>query len=177
MQGNMIRNTLAVACLGVLLAACKDEATSPTPGAATLPAGVNAVVADPTLVAFSIRAPLDPFFINQAPEMMIRSDARRDFAVQRLVTSPSVGGWHTHAGPSFGIVERGRVMITRYTKKEGCVSTIYEAGQAYYEVADEVHRATVLGPDVAVEYKARFYVTVGGSFSTPVPADQTPTCS
>jgi hypothetical protein len=68
-------------------------------------------------------------------------------------------------------------MITRYTRKDGCVSTIYDAGHAYFEVANEVHRATVLPPDYAVEYKARFYIPVGGVFGTPVMPDEVPDCS
>jgi len=169
MQSNTIRKALAVAYGGVLLAACNDETTSP-PRAATQPVSANAAVGDPLPTPFGIQAPLDAFFINQAPEMMIRTNDRRDFAVQRLVTAPNEGvpgGWHTHPGPSFGIVERGHVRITRYTKKDGCVSTTYGPQEAYFEVANEVHRAEVLQPDVAVEYKARFYIPVGGKFSTP----------
>lgn len=172
MQGNAILKVLAVTCAGTFLAACNDEATSPAPGAARLASAD--VVANQLPQPFAVRAPLGAFFINQAPGMMIRSDARADFALQRLVTNPGPGGWHTHPGPSFGIVEQGRVLITRFTKKEGCVSTTYGPGEAYYEVADEVHRATVLEPDVAVEYKARFYVPVGAAFSTPAAA---PDCS
>ena len=172
MRGNTILKALAVSYVGILLAACTDEVTSPAPRG-TQPATAD-VVTNQLPQPFAVRAPLDEFFINQAPEMMIRSNARADFAVQRLVTNPGPGGWHTHAGPSFGIVEQGRVMITRYTKKDGCVSTTYGPGQAYFEVADEVHRATVLEPDVAVEYKARFYVPVGAAFGTPAAA---PDCS
>ena len=123
--------------------------------------------------AFTARAPLDPFFINQPSQMMLRSDARMDFGIQRLVTAPGPGGWHTHPGPSFGIVERGFVKITRVTK-DGCVSTTYGPGDAYYEVAGEVHRATVIAPDTAVEYKARFYTPAGQPFGNPAPA---PACS
>jgi hypothetical protein len=164
MRGNTILKTLAGAFVGVLLVACGDEATSPAPGEKPLASSHIA----PTLPApFTVRAPLDAFFINQAPEMMIRSNARTDFVMQRLVTAPSVGGWHTHPGPSFGIVEQGQVMITRHNKKDGCVSTVYGPGDAYFEVADEVHRATVLGTVAAVEYKARFYTPLGGAFGKP----------
>jgi quercetin dioxygenase-like cupin family protein len=77
-----------------------------------------------------------------------------------------VGAWHTHPGPSFGIVEQGQVMLTRYTKR-GCTTEVYGPGQAYYEVADQVHRVTVLGTTDAVEYKARFNTPVGAPFSAP----------
>ena len=170
MQSNTIWKALAVACGGALLVACNDETTSPAPRGEANPVSPTAAVGDPLPAAFSIQAPLDAFFINQAPDMMIRTNDRRDFAVQRLVTAPNAGvpgGWHTHPGPSIGIVERGQVRITRYTKKDGCVSTTYGPQEAYFEVAGEVHRAEVLQPDVAVEYKARFYVPVGGKFSTP----------
>ena len=165
MRGNSIIRTLAVAFVGAFLMACQDGATSPVPRerqAASSSVALNQVLPAP----FAIRAPLDAFFINQPSEMMIRSTELRDFAMQRLVTAPGAGGWHTHDGPSFGIVEQGQVMITRYTK-DGCVSTTYGPGEAYFEVAGEVHRATVLGTATAVEYKARFFVTIGGSFGTP----------
>lgn len=170
MQGNTIVKALSFACVGVLLVACNDQVTSPEERATQQ---ASAQVA-PTLVppaGFTIKAPLDAFFINQAPELMMRSDARTDFVIQRLVANPGPGGWHTHPGPSFGIVEQGQVMITRYTRKEGCVSTVYgpgeDAGQTYVEEAGEVHRATVLGTVAAVEYKARFYIPLGGALGTP----------
>lgn len=178
MQGNTIVKVLALAFAGVFLAGCNDEVTSPEQrGTAQASPNVDASLLPPA--NFIIRAPLDAFFINQAPELMMRSDARTDFVIQRLVTDPGPpGGWHTHPGPAFGIVEQGQVMITRYTKKEGCVSTVYgpgeAAGRTYYEVADEVHRATVLGAVPAVEYKARFYIPLGGTLGTPA-AD--PGCS
>ncbi|HEX6307153.1 MAG TPA: cupin domain-containing protein [Longimicrobiales bacterium] len=169
MQSNTILRTLAATVVAATLAACTDQAGAPTaPNDVEMPQRASAGVAslqhlpDP----FTIRAPLDAFFINQPSEMMIRSNARTDFVMQRLVTAPGPGGWHTHPGPSFGIVEEGQVMITRYTKK-GCVSTTYGPGDAYFEVAGEVHRATVVGDVTAVEYKARFYTPVGGPFGNP----------
>ena len=169
MQLDTIMKAVAAACVGALLAACKDKVTSPaTLAAAETPAAAVAsqILPDP----FTVRAPLDPFFINQPSELMMRANERRDFAIQRLVTPPSAGPWHVHPGPSFGYVDQGEVMITRYTKKDGCVSTSYRAGDTYYEVAGEVHRATVVGTATAVEYKARFYTPVGAPFSTVVPA-------
>ena len=170
MKGNTIVKALASACAGVLLVACTDQVTSPEDGATQGASAsvVTAVVPD----NFVIQAPLDPFFINQPGDLMMRSDARTDFAIQRLQVDPGPPGfWHTHPGPTFGIVEQGRVMITRYSKKEGCVSTVYgpgePAGQTYVEVAGEVHRATVLGPVAAVEYKARFYIPLGGALGSP----------
>jgi hypothetical protein len=120
---------------------------------------------------FTARGRIDPYFINQAPDLMLRSSVTADLAIQRLVTAPSVGGWHTHPGPSFAIVEQGRVMITRYSRKDGCTATVYgpneAAGKTYYEVAGEVHRATVLAPETAIEYKVRFNTPIGAPFATP----------
>ena len=174
MQQDVIRKALAAAGvgLGVLVAACSEKGTAPTQRDMHVSAAVI-----PELPAFTERAPLDPFFINQPSEMMIRSDARTDFVIQRVVSDPGAGRWHTHPGPSFGIVKQGTVMITRWSKKTGCVSATYTAGQAYYEVADEIHRATVAGDVPAVEYKARFYAPVNGAF-TSFPADaDVPDCA
>jgi len=175
MKGNTILKALAVACVGAFLTACKDKVTSPAmQGAQGAQEASADIVASQILPEpFTVRAPLDPFFINQPSEMMIRASDRRDIAIQRLVTPPGPGIWHIHPGPSFGIVHQGEVMITRYTK-DGCVSAVYGPNQAYFEVAGEVHRATVLGGTTAVEYKTRFYTPVGAPFSTAVPA---PDCS
>ena len=163
MRDNTMLKTLAIAFAGAVLAACNDGATSPAPREQP----VTSSHAAPLPAPFTIRAPLDAFFINQPSELMMRTDARSDFVMQRLVSNPGAGAWHTHPGPSFGIVEQGQVMITKYTKKEGCVSTVYGPGEAYFEIAGEVHRATVLGTVPAVEYKARFYAPVGGALSSP----------
>jgi len=175
MKGNTILKALAVACVGTLLTACKDKVTSPAmQGAQGAQEASADIVASQILPEpFTVRAPLDPFFINQPSEVMMRASEQRDFAIQRLVTQPGAGAWHIHPGPSFAIVDQGEVMITRYSKKDGCVSTVYRPGDTYFEVAGEVHRATVLGA-AAVEYKARFYTPVGAPFSTAVPA---PDCS
>ena len=174
MQHDVIRKALVAACLGAgaLFAACNEKATSPMQHDMQASAAIV-----PELPAFTERAPLDPFFINQPSEMMIRTDARTDFVIQRVVSDPGAGRWHTHTGPSFGIVKQGTVTITRYSRKSGCVSTTYEAGQAYYEVAGEVHRATVENGVPAVEYKARFYAPVNGAFTTFIADEDAPDCA
>jgi quercetin dioxygenase-like cupin family protein len=171
MQHQAILRALSVTCVGVLLAGCTDQATPTALSEANMAPVATAAVVSTRLLPepFTVRAPLDAFFINQPSEMIIRSNARTDFVMQRLVTAPGTGGWHTHPGPSFGIVQEGEVMITKYTK-DGCVSTTYGPGQSYFEVAGEVHRATVVGSVSAVEYKARFYTPVGGPFGNPAPA-------
>ena len=177
MQDSAIRKLLALACVGTgaLFAACNDEATSPARPDGHGSAAV--IAAEEALPAFTERAALGPFFINQPSQLMMRTDAPTDFVIQRVVGPPGPGAWHTHTGPSFGIVKTGAVTITRWSRKTGCVSTTYQAGQAYYEVADEVHRATVEGGAPAIEYKARFYAPVnGGAFTTFLTQDQIPTC-
>lgn len=169
MRGNAILTTLSVTCMGALMAACSDRETAPLAVAeadVAQPATADVAALELLPEPFTVRAPIDPFFINQPSEMMIRSDARTDLAIQRLVTAPGPGAWHTHPGPSFAIVDEGEVMITRYTKK-GCISTVYQEGDTYFEVAGEVHRATVLGSVSAVEYKVRFYTPIGQPFASP----------
>ena len=174
MQHDVIRKTLAAACLGAgaLFAACNDKPTSPMQHDMQASAALI-----PELPAFTERAPLDAFFINQPSQLMMRTDARTDFVIQRIVTDPGPGRWHTHTGPSFGIVKQCTVVITRWSRKNGCVSTTYTAGQAYYEVADEIHRATVAGDVPAVEYKARFYAPVNGAFTTFIADADAPNCA
>lgn len=172
MRSATTTNALIVACAVLFLAACDDASPIGIPDAdAARPGSPNIVptTGNATLLAvdpFTVRAPLDPYFINQAPDFMIRSSVRTDLVIQRLVTAPGVGAWHTHPGPSFAIVEQGQVMITRYTK-DGCTTTVYGPGEAYFEVAGQVHRASVLGAENAVEHKVRFNTPVGAAFSTP----------
>jgi hypothetical protein len=180
MRANPVPSVLTVACATLLVASCDEPTTSPQgrPGANAVPTASSreaspraplvaaAEIVAPAGAPFEIRAPLEPFFINQAPLFMLRSHAPADLILQRLVARPGVGPWHTHPGPSFGIVERGQVMLTRYTKR-GCTSEVYGPGEAYYEVANEVHRVTYLGTADAVEYKVRFNTPVGAPFRAP----------
>jgi hypothetical protein len=178
----MLRNAslkvIPIVCASLLWAACGDQPTSPDGGADVTGTGspqaalLAASVATPLPEAFTARARMEPYFINQNPDLMLRSQVAADLAIQRLVTEPGGGGgWHTHPGPSFAIVEVGAVMITRYDRKTGCTSTVYgpgqPAGKTYYEVADEVHIATVVSPVHAVEYKVRFNVPAGAPFGNP----------
>jgi hypothetical protein len=155
MQSDAILKALSVASAVVVFAACGDQVTSPAAdrqGAAALNPQLATVDERPK--AFTARAAIEPYFINQMPALQIRSQVRADLAIQRLVTDPGIGDWHTHPGPSFAIVEKGRVMITRFSKKNGCTATVYgpdePAGNTYYEEAGELHHADVLGEDYAV---------------------------
>jgi hypothetical protein len=161
---------MKVLCAGALVAACGDQTTSPSADrqdAAAL--NPQLAIVDVRPEGFTARAAIEPYFINQMPDLQIRSQVRADLAIQRLVTDPGIGGWHTHPGPSFAIVEKGRVMITRYSKKNGCIATVYgpgePAGSTYYEEAGELHHADVLGEDYAVEYKLRFNTPKGAPFA------------
>ncbi|HZA25061.1 MAG TPA: hypothetical protein VFA32_21110 [Dehalococcoidia bacterium] len=120
---------------------------------------------------FTHRAPLDPYRINQPPDFMVRSRARTDVVMQRLVVPPGDGAWHTHLGPSFLIVTQGQFKLTRFTEKDGCIETEVfgpaEERQALFEVANEVHRPTVLGTEDAVVYITRFNIPVGGAITIP----------
>ena len=176
MQARTVLKALSVTCAGALLASCADQPSSPSlevAHASPPPAAQLAVtdLADPLPAPFSVLAPFDPFVFNQAPDIMLRSHIQTDVVIQRLVTPPSVSMWHTHPGPVFAIVDQGRVMITRFSKKDGCTSTVYgpneAAGKTYREVEGEVHRATVLGTETAVEYKTRFVVPSGAPLADP----------
>lgn len=175
MRAKRTTKALLSVCATLLLAACDDDVNSPAGVPDTTPVPASSNVTQPgagsaALLApidpFTVRAPLDPYFINQAPDFMIRSHVRSDLVIQRLVTPPGPGAWHTHPGPSFGIVEQGHVMITRYTN-HGCTTSVYGPGEAYFEVAGQVHRASVVGTENAVEHKVRFNTPVGAPFSTP----------
>jgi quercetin dioxygenase-like cupin family protein len=173
MRSTRTTNAVTLACTVLFFAACDDHASPigitdadaarpPSPNVVLPAASATVLAVDP----FTVRAPLDPYFINQAPDFMIRSHVRSDLVIQRLVTAPGPGAWHTHPGPSFGIVEQGHVMITRYTD-HGCTTSVYGPGEAYFEVAGQVHRASVVGSESAVEHKVRFNTPVGGAFTTP----------
>ncbi|MFL5493451.1 MAG: cupin domain-containing protein [Gemmatimonadales bacterium] len=122
------------------------------------------------LEPFTFRAPLDPFAIQQLPDFMIHSKARTDIVIQRIVlsaTSP-FGMWHTHPGPSFVYVIEGEVKVERFTKKDGCTEgPVFGPGNAYFEVADQVHRAIVVSSQPAVLLVTRFNIPVGGEFTIP----------
>jgi quercetin dioxygenase-like cupin family protein len=163
MRSNPTTTALTVACAALLLTACDDRATSPT----ALPAADAPLAFQIAAEPFTVRAPIDPYFINQMPDFMIRSKVRTDLVIQRLVTpAGTVVNWHTHPGPSFAIVEQGQVMLTRFTK-DGCTTAVYGPGDTFYEVADQVHMVTYLGTESAVEYKVRFNTPIGDPLSAP----------
>jgi quercetin dioxygenase-like cupin family protein len=117
---------------------------------------------------FSFRAPLNPYRIHQLPDFMVHSKVRTDIVMQRSVFAPGTGAWHTHPGPSFVYVIEGEIKLERFTNKAGCVETpVLGPGKAYFEVANEVHRAVVVSAEPAVLLVTRFNIPVGGNISSP----------
>ena len=162
--------------VALLAAACSERAETPTAvtdDAASLRAqhsmhNMTTSVSTLALDPFTFRAPLDPYKIHQLPDFMIHSTATSDIVIQRSVFSPGPGMWHTHPGPSFVYVIEGEIKLERFTKKEGCTETpVHGPGKAYFEVADEVHRAVVVSATPAVVLVTRFNIPVGGPIAIP----------
>ena len=118
------------------------------------------------LEPFTFRATLDPFKIHQLPDFMIHSKATKDIVIQRAVFVPGAGPWHTHPGPSFVYVIEGEIKVERFNKKDGCTEgPVQSPGTAYFEVANEVHRAVVVSAEPAVLMVVRFNIPVGQPFT------------
>jgi hypothetical protein len=135
------------------------------PGAShTMTTDAAALVLDP----FTFRATLDPFKIHQLPDFLMHSKARTDIVIQQIVlsaTSP-FGMWHTHPGPSFVYVIEGQTKLERFNPKDGCTETpVFGPGNAYFEIANEVHRAVVVSGQDAVILVTRFNIPVGEPFT------------
>jgi quercetin dioxygenase-like cupin family protein len=130
-------------------------------------AAVTAVATAP----FTVRAQLEPYRIQQLPNFQIHSKATSDIVMQQSVFNPGPGPWHTHPGPSFVYVVEGEIKLERHSRQDGCTETpVYGAGQAYFEVADEVHRAVVMSATPAVVLVTRFNIPVGGPVTIPAAA-------
>ena len=159
------RASLIVAVLAAgALVACSEE--SPVAPGATH--NMTADVATLALDPFTFRAPLDPYRIHQPPNFMIHSTARTDIVIQRLVFAPGTGAWHTHPGASFVYVIEGEIKLERFTKKDGCTETLVSGpGKAYFEVANQVHRAVVVSAQSAVLLVTRLNIPVGGAITIP----------
>lgn len=119
------------------------------------------------LTSFTFRAPLDGFRIQQ-PGFAIRSEGQKDIVIQQSLFAPGAGIWHTHPGPSFIYVIQGELRLDRYSRAGGCTSTpVYGPGSAYFEQADQIHRAVVTSVDTAVVLVTRFNIPVGAAFTIP----------
>ena len=74
--------------------------------------------------------------------------------------------WHTHPGPSFVYVIEGQTKIQRFNSKDGCTETpVFSPGNAYMEIANEVHRAVVMSAQPVVILVARLNIPVGQPFT------------
>ena len=177
----MSRRMLTSAVLAILAAggfvACSDESPVAPVGVNSHQAGAgparadhmsNAVTSDLSsinLTAFTFRAPLEQFRIQQG-DFAIRSEATKDIVIQQSLFAPGAGAWHTHPGPSFIYVLQGELKLERFNRKAGCTETpVYGPGNAYFEEADQVHRAVVTSVDTAVVLVTRFNIPVGAPFT------------
>ena len=71
-------------------------------------------------------------------------------------------------GPSFVYVIEGKIRLQRFSRKDGCTKTpVFGPGKAYFEIADEVHRAIVVSDEPAVVLVTRFNIPVGGLVTIP----------
>jgi quercetin dioxygenase-like cupin family protein len=164
----MSRRNLASLIVAVLAAGAFVACSEESPVAPGVPHSMTADVAPLALDPFTFRAPLDPYRIHQLPDFMIQSNAKTDIVMQRLVFNPGPGAWHTHPGPSFVYVIEGQIKLEHFTEKDGCMETpVRGPGNAYFEVADMVHRAVVVSAEPAVLLVTRFNIPVGGPITIP----------
>jgi quercetin dioxygenase-like cupin family protein len=163
----MLRRKLAGPAFALLAAggfvACSEDA----PVAPTSMDHMTAPVAGVSLEPFTFRAPLDPFRIAQLPDFLIRSKAKTDIVIQQSVFPPGAGMWHTHPGPSFVYVIQGEIRLERVKGGECRKTPVRGPGSAYYEIADEVHRAIVVSAEPAVVVATRFNIPVGAPITVP----------
>jgi quercetin dioxygenase-like cupin family protein len=88
---------------------------------------------------------------------------------QTLILKPGEStGWHHHAGPSWVILERGKGVV----EQEPCGSSLLQAGSAFAEPANNVHKVDNVGPGEATISWATVY-PLG---ATPIIPDEPPTC-
>jgi quercetin dioxygenase-like cupin family protein len=160
----------------VLLAACGDAKDTPTAASSAQPiaqslhsAHMSSATVSPTAyTAFTVRAPLTPFKIVQGQDFSIQSNATSDIVMQQSLFAPGPSPWHYHPGPSFIYVLQGQIQLERNIEKNICrKSQVFNPGEAYFEVGNQVHRAIVVSTDTAVVLVTRFNIPVGGAFTIP----------
>lgn len=147
------------------LAGCADD----PPAAPTLTdhMGMSTDVGAVTLEPFTFRAALEPYRVQQLPGFQIHSKDRTDVVMQRAVFAVGAGMWHTHPGPSYVYVLEGAIKVEHSTE-DGCSeSPVRGPGEAYMELADQVHRAVVTSAEPAVVLVTRINIPVGGAFTIP----------
>ena len=171
---------LAVAGLAAaaFIACSDDEPAGPTAASTTAGAaaadhmsphtGSANVEVAATPAPFTLRASLEPYRIHQLPDFMMHSKATTDIVMQRQVFNPGAGMWHTHPGPSFVYVLEGEIKLQRASEKGECTETpVAVVGDAYFEIANEVHRAVVVSAEPAVVMVTRFNIPVGQPITSP----------
>jgi quercetin dioxygenase-like cupin family protein len=161
----MLRRSIAGSALALLAAgfvACSDDPPM-APAAMDHMMPVEGSDVEP----FTYRAPMDPYRIAQLPDFLIRSKARKDIVIQRSVFAPGAGMWHTHPGPSFIYVVSGQIRLERFRNGSCRKTPVHEAGSAYTESADEVHRAIVVSAEPAVVMVTRFNIPAGAPITIP----------
>ncbi|MGQ0648643.1 MAG: cupin domain-containing protein [Gemmatimonadaceae bacterium] len=168
--------TLTLIAFGstALLMACGESKDTPTAAP-----GVRAVVQSPhaahmssatinptAYTPFTVRAPLSPFKIVQGSDFSIQSNVTSDVVMQQALFAPGSGPWHYHPGPSFIYVLPGQIQLERNIERNVCKKTqVFNPGQAYFEVGNQVHRAIVVSADSAVLLVTRFNIPVGAPFT------------
>lgn len=156
------------------LLACGDSKDPPTAAPSARPAVQSlhsahmssATISPTSYTAFTVRAPLNPFKIVQGPNFSMRSNATTDIVMQQSLFAPGAGPWHYHPGPSFIYVLQGQIQLERHLEDNICRKTkVFNPGEAYFEVGNQVHRAIVLSTDSAVVLVTRFNIPVGAPFT------------
>ncbi len=159
------------------LLACGDSKDTPTavPNARLAEQSVqsahsahmsSATVNPMSYTPFTVRAPLKPYKIVQGRDFSIQSGATTDIVMQQSLFAPGAGPWHYHPGPSFIYVLQGQIQLERNVEPNLCRKTkVYNPGDAYFEVGNQVHRAIVLSADSAVVLVTRFNIPVGAPFT------------
>jgi quercetin dioxygenase-like cupin family protein len=157
-----------------LVVACGDSKDTPTAAPSARPAVQSlhsahmssATVSPTAYTPFTVRAPLTPFKIVQGKEFSIQSNATSDIVMQQSLFAPGPSPWHYHPGPSFIYVLQGQIQLERNIEKNICrKSKVFNPGEAYFEVGNQVHRAIVVSADTAVVLVTRFNIPVGAAFT------------
>ena len=157
-----------------LLMACGDSKDVPTAVPNVRPAVQSlhsthmssATISPTSYTAFTVRAPLNPYKIMQRPDFSMQSKATTDIVMQQSLFAPGAGPWHYHPGPSFVYVLQGQIQLERNIEKNICTKTkVFNPGEAYFEVGNQVHRAIVVSTDSAVVLVTRFNIPVGAPFT------------
>jgi quercetin dioxygenase-like cupin family protein len=126
----------------------------------------SATVSPSAYTPFTVRGTLAPFKIVQRPDFSIQSNATTDVVMQQALFAPGAGPWHYHPGPSFIYVLQGQIQLERHIEKNICTKTqVFNPGEAYFEVGNQVHRALVVSTDTVVVLVTRFNIPVGAPFT------------